>query len=218
MQMIMGVTNPEGKRKYFAAAFPSACGKTNFAMLIPTLPGWKVETVGDDIAWMRFDKDGRLRAINPEAGYFGVAPGTSTKTNPMALKAASSNSIFTNVAVDSEGNPWWEGLTKEPPKEMTSWRTCATAPRARARTHVRTRVRTPPSPPHSLHCHCLPIVRAVRKPWTAGCGEDAAHPNSRFTAPASQCPIIDPSWEGMSLASCVHASSLSCGRALLQRA
>lgn len=154
--LIMGVTNPAGQRKYIAAAFPSACGKTNFAMLLPTLPGWKVETVGDDIAWMRVGADGRLRAINPEAGYFGVAPGTSKKTNPMALASGHANSIYTNVAVDEEGNPWWEGMTHDAPKGVISW---------------------------------------LRKTWEPGCGEDAAHPNSRFTAPAKQCPIIDPSWE-----------------------
>jgi phosphoenolpyruvate carboxykinase (GTP) len=125
-------------------------------MLVPSLPGWKIETVGDDIALMRFDKEGRLRAINPEAGYFGVAPGTSNKTNTMALASTSSNSIFTNVAVDEEGNPWWEGLSKQPPARLISW---------------------------------------LRKTWTPGCGEDAAHPNSRFTAPAKQCPIIDAAWE-----------------------
>ena len=163
--LILKLTNPKGEVKYITGAFPSACGKTNLAMLRPTLPGWKVETVGDDIAWMKFGKDGRLYAINPENGFFGVAPGTSDESNYNAMRAAEKNTIFTNCGLTEDGDVWWEGIGYKPEgKEIIDW-----------------------------HGNKRPCPENDKTPKDKE--QCIAHPNARFTAPAYQCPCIASNWE-----------------------
>ena len=154
--LILKLTSPANEVHYIAAAFPSACGKTNMAMLEPTLAGWKAETIGDDICWMRFGQDGRLYAVNPEAGFFGVAPGTGPGTNKNAIDTLFANTVYTNVATTADGDVWWEGLTDTPPEGLTDWK---------------------------------------GQPWSPDLGTPAAHPNARFTVPASQCPSISDAWD-----------------------